>query len=421
MGSYTCTVLFFDAAGTRMNLPFPLQYSTGRGWKRVIPEEGTPVLVTFRPGNIAEISKYYDNASPTNLQLYDQGKSLYRTLVPGEFDDMTPGHAGRWSTILGRDITHGGPVLSELERAYLWNRQEGGVIELTTPQADDYCKARIGTVIREIAGEPTIITRDGTPPAQGGEELREFSVEVGRDPVSSTGEEGTKLAEVRAGSVVEPDGTIANHQETGKPLRFRVRVHNEKNSDTADLSIDKDGSTLLKLPQTATMGFLARLLGGDFEIENLQGSFNTKTKEVQMRALENASITAEQGLYLGAGNDTSMTSGNSINLAAKNQINMYSPGNICVGAVAGVDVTTGDQLSLSGDALAQLSSSVLSVVSAPDTRIGSSAATLRVVLESFITLFNSHMHSGIKRGYEVTDPPVTPADDSVLSVNTKVF
>lgn len=426
MSTYTCTVILSDGAGERRSVALPTTYVMGPCWVRNIPPEGVGVLLSFRGQNKIEILKFFDEESSVarlNSKEYAKGTSLFRDIVPGENDSMTPGHAGNWETVRGRKYIHAGPVSIELNRDTMTARFDASTFDISSPHGLDYNHIRYGTVRRYIDGYNTIITMDSVPISQGGIDLREFGVSVALDPITDQTKDipkmGPKLADVRVGNVVDENGEEEMSPKSTRPLRFRLRVHNEENSFFADAHIDNAGNMVLSLPPTAAFGCLVEILGGNFEIFVPKGEHTIVADSV--------SITAKEGVAIQSDANTVLTSKNVTSIGAKEQVQL-SAGDlialVCKRLGMSADtqafLSALDSFTVKGGKKASLKSDAQAVVSAPDTRIGAEDASLRVVLETFLEYFLTHTHAGVTSGTAVSGPVVGTVPDNVLSVNTKV-
>lgn len=411
--NYTCSIHFSDSEGVRPDVPLPIYYNSVAGWSRLIPEEGISVLVAFRPGFKAEILRYYPaSVSKTAVQNYAQGLNLFRDLVPGEQDTMSSGKAGWWETSEGRYLGTGGVASLELSKEDLEATLEAGTIILTTPQVNDWCKAHLGTVKREVEGYKKIITKDAIPFSQGGVELKEFSVSIGWNPSSvETLETGPKLAQFSLGSVVDEGGNPEKWATSDLPLRARLRAFNAKNSFTTDITIDEQGNLGILTPLTATNGVFLQVQGGFLEAEVAEG-INFHSKGIQLRSDTVASLSSLTSTTIG--------SDGSVLIVGKGGIQILSPtidfggATLSMGAATDLSLSAAKTGSLSGDAQATLVSKIQVLLDAPEISLGSNAV-LHLILETFLELYNSHTHPGVKAGNDESLPPSIPADTTYLT------
>jgi len=186
------------------------------------------------------------------------------------------------------------------------------------------------------------------------------------------------------------------------------------------MMIDIQGNFQLILPPTATSGFTIQNPSGNFEMFTPNGSFTNMSKELNLQSAGAASISSQGMLGLGSFTDTQIVGTNSVQVYSPNAVVMYS-GETSIGGK--LSATVSSPLStLDGDTLAKVNSLVKSIVVAPDVRIGSEGASLRVILEDFLTIFNTHSHSGVTSGSHVSGPPLNqaPLGYPVTSEITKV-
>ncbi len=406
--NYTCSIHFANSQGVRNQVPLPLYYNSVAGWSRLIPEEGTMVKVAFLPGFKAEILSYYtDPVSKAAAQGYAQSQNLFRDLVPGEQDSMSSGKAGWWETSEGRFLLTGGPAYLELNQRDYEAALEAGTITLRTPQADDWANVKLGTVKREVNGFSTIITKDGVDFSSGGVELKEFSVSVAWDPSSyQPNEQGRKLAQLSLGHVVDESGAEEKWETSSLPLRARLRAFNKANTFTTDITIDEDGNLGITTPITATRGILLQPLGGPLEVRSPTFGINFHGAGVQFHSDTLASLSSTTTTTIG--------SAGSISIIGEKEMQIFSPtldvsgAYINVGSAISTQISSGVDTSISGDTQASLISKIKVLLSSPEIMLGD-GATLHVVLETFLDLFNTHTHPGVKSGEDVSAPPLQQA------------
>lgn len=433
-----CSVKLNDIAGQR-TASIPVTMMNPFSWSRNIPLEGTFVLVAFRPGNVACILGYLDQRTQNNALNYAGGKNLFRDLVPGEYDCMTPGHAGDWGTIRGRLLQHGGAgSLFELDRDEMEARIDTAKFSVTTPAhfGGVTAQMRFGTVKRTIGdNRDTIICQEGGSIAEGDPDLQEFHVGVGWSPGASNpavASQGAQLADLTLGHVVDSAGKEEKSRATTKDvkLRTRLRVYNTTGTETADAEIDENGNMYFQLPQTATIGFVTNILGGNFSIKTERGSFECMAKDdvrmaagdsVSIGAVTEASISGNTGLILSSTvGDVNVTSGAGsvdvqgvgVNIGANKEAHMSAPL---------VSLEADGVLTLESHALAFLKALAAVVVTSKSIQLGGPTAMTRLVLDTFMPLFNAHTHSGVQTGSGTSGPPVTPMTEANLTKITKAI
>jgi len=421
LDTYQCKITLSDLGGVRTATLNP-GVVQGTNWVRHIPTPGTPVLVSYRPQGLIEIIAFYDNASQPNIQNYKEGISLYRSLVGGENDTMSIGRAGHWETNMGRYLSHAGTVFLELNRDSHELHAEAGHISLESPQASDLTYAKLGTVKRKIGKSEVVCTTDGKPISKGGTELRAFELSVACDPASSLSEDlpssGPRLMDVRAGHVVDDSGSEEQDPDTSGNLRFRMRVHNEQNSFFVDTRMDDEGNLVLMIPPTATVGVLMKLLGGNLQIMLETGDVVVGAQNVSVSSAGSISTQAKEDTVVGSGKRVFLTAGSEAYVIAEKEMDI-SARTISIGADKDVRVSSALESVVSGDKTSRLESIGTSIVSAPDVRLGDDTATLRLLLETFIPVFMSHTHTGVKEGDGVSGPVSGPAPEGVLTTKTK--
>jgi hypothetical protein len=410
---YTCTVNFSDSIGVRPNVPLPIYYCNGSGWSRRIPQEGVSVLVAFRPTFQPEIIRYYPaSVAHRASENYAKSIGLFRDLVPGEEDNMSSGSAGYWETIEGRFLATGGAALLELNRSDFEATLEAGTINLSIPQASDWCNVKFGTIKRQINGQKQIITKDGIQLGQGGTEMVEFSLSVGWDPAPYGSPTGQKLGQLSLGQVVDDTGTEETWSVSTLPIRARLRVFNVPNSYTTDLTVDEDGNMGIRTPLSATRGVLFQVEGGNLEAEINQGQLGVHAKGIQLRSDTLASITSLTNTSIGSDNTVSMIGKVSAEVMAPT-VDIGAT-TVNMGGMTAMTLSSGGTTTVSGDTITTLVSKAKVLLNSPSIVLGESA-TLRLLLETFLDLYNSHTHAGVSSGNSETAPPSQLADSSYLT------
>jgi hypothetical protein len=374
------------------------------------------VLVAFRPMFQPEILRYYPASNARKAsENYQNNIGLFRDLVQGEEDSMSSGSAGWWETVGGRFLATGGAALLELDRSNFEATLEAGTITLSVPQASDACNLRFGTIKRQINGQKQIITKEGIPLSQSGVEMTEFSLSVGWDPPPYGSPTGQKLGQFSLGQVVDDAGNEESWNISNLPLRARLRVFNVPNSYTTDLTVDEDGNVGIRTPLSATRGILFQVQGGNLEAEVNNGQVGIHAKGIQMRSDTMASLTSLT--------NTSIGSDNTVSMIGKVEAQVMAPTvdigatTLNIGGMTAMTISSGGTTTVSGDTAADLVSKAKILLNSPSIVLGESA-TLRLILETFLDLYNSHTHSGVKSGNEETAPPSQTADSSYLTAVT---
>ena len=286
------TMIMETAEGMSPPTPIHHPYLSLDSWIRVSPVVTTGVKVLQGLPNYDELiqSYYYPNRDRL-IELYREGKGLFRPLQQGELEVSSRGIAQTFWSQKGRWESRGGLVNSWLDNGKLeagsWAPTHRRLLHshLGTRIKDE---ERIGVVTRPNTDDPNIYEYPKVDDKFAKEKL--FNLNDADD---------NTLLDFREGHVVEDNGTIPN-SPSGNPLRSRKKYYNKEGSSVT-IEIDALGNTYVTLPDEAEDGMVINIpngnqkitIGGDLEVEAAGNTMSMTEDGIKFKAKNGVEVVMD--------------------------------------------------------------------------------------------------------------------------------
>ena len=225
-------------------------------WIRAMPEPGANVVISaLHNAHRRSTLAYYSRVTAEYIARYKAGIGVYRPLVSGEFDLMTPKLASIFGSVEGKLFLRGGPVQQELDPILLRHRSRAPTFRrelhqnLWSKMGD---QENFGVVSRYDASKKKETWVK--VPLEGLTTEKDYKGKLKTDSFAkeylrSLVRDGKYLVDHREGDVIDDDGKTVKQTRTGKPLRYRKYLFSKGNTlEGVSIEVDENGGIFLFTP-----------------------------------------------------------------------------------------------------------------------------------------------------------------------------
>lgn len=373
----------WSTRGRELTVSHP--FISSGSWIRALPEVGAQYMTTTRSDSSEPqlLSSFSDGVS-VRTSAYRNRVGVFRSLSPGEIEVSSNGFSQSYYATRSFNSLRAGLLLRTM------NQDELSIMErspIHLQQFMNYEEGKLGDESRI-----GIVSRNENSwkkfyPKLNDNYIAEEFIDLKNPSLSGP---TTLFTSVR-GHVVDENGQVINHSETGLPLRLSQVYYSTDNTSTS-FQIDQSGNYAIKLAQSATEGIHLEIPNGNkiekvgkdssYEIEGNKSTILKGTESKDISGSKKTTISKDHILesksysykskssYSVNSVDYSVTASASINIKSSAEMNITSDAIAIISGKAGTTVGSGSSITNVDGAAVTLGGGALPIARIGDSSIG---------------------------------------------------